>query len=202
MISLVGLWIRSIRPEALATGMAAVVIQAKQHMMCGMAAVLLLLSVAPRAAQATVRRAPARVQALIIEKALRFDRRLTAGVERFVGVITPATEQVVRRVMASLAPPDADVKFVTMANLAGLLSARTVVYTLAHGVEVGLECARAGALSLTGEVASVEAGHIALGVGLERDRPVIWIHWGQLQASGHGFASSFLRLVRVVGAGA
>lgn len=146
-------------------------------------------------------RLPARVQAVLAKKVLKYDKELRdAGAPRIVVVHDGATAAEAAELVASFAEIDLRAEAHPGEELPAL-DARTVVYVVSPGLTPGAQerCAAAGALTITAHLPLVQAGRVSIGLGTRADgRPEIVIHLGRLAGERHELSSQLLTLARIV----
>jgi hypothetical protein len=131
---------------------------------------------------------PANLQAALFKKIFAFDKTLqTKGIE--VAVLGGGDEMV-----AAFKDAGVNVKASGGGSVPGGVS---VVY-VAGGASVKSQTASKGVLSITGDVASVEAGKVAIGIGTEGGKPKIVINLAQSKAEGQELSADLLKIARVI----
>jgi hypothetical protein len=129
---------------------------------------------------------PANLQAALFKKIFAFDKTLQSkGVN--VAVLGGGDEIVA-------AFKDAGVN----ASAAGSIPGGATVVYVAGGASVKSQTASKGILSITGDIASVEAGKVAIGIGTEGGKPKIVINLAQSKAEGQELSADLLKIARVI----
>ena len=168
-----------------------------------LARALLLAAALGACAAAAPAAVPPASQAATFQKVFGFDRALQGsslqvlllGEEPAAAPLAALREGFERAgIRAAVVDPD---------EVVARLGAGVVVYLSGEQATAELldELARARVLTITGDVALVEAGRAAVGLEEAGGRTQIVVHPGRVSAEGHDFEAGMLRVARMVRAG-
>lgn len=142
-------------------------------------------------------RIPENIQGALLEKALKFNTRLSQETNISMLIIYSENSQVSaerqRRAVSShwTVSMALDVTSVTD------LSAYDLVYFMPGTEKQALSCKEYDVLSVSGTSLSVEQGLVSMAFGLQNDKPRIFVNISSLKAEGHSFSSEILRIMQV-----
>jgi len=142
---------------------------------------------------------PLRMQAVLIEKILLFDRTLPANAPRLVVVVYGDELDQAEVLYRALTELRIKSMLVSGADLRPM-PATQVVYVFPHAWGSGIRdwALQKHALSFTGEPATVRAGNAAVALSLEDRKPRILVNLTVAKAQGHDLSSELLQVATVV----
>jgi hypothetical protein len=142
--------------------------------------------------------ASAAAQAGVFKKVFTFNKGLRGKKVQVLAVFDDATKAAIDGVVDGFTSKGMSAKAVALADLAGQIGPGKVVYTLSGADSVGALCAEKKVLSITGDLALVQGGKLAVSVSDNGGKMLISVHLARTKAEGQVFAPTFLKLAKVI----
>ncbi len=167
------------------------------HATAGLLLLISCIGAFPDGSKADDPAVPFELQAVILEKILEFDKTL-AGVSpiRLVVVYNDASASAGKEAMQAFSEIGFEVERIANEDLSEGLNNAHVMYVM-PGVDADVAVGK-GILPISGDLAMVESGQVAMSIVEEEGKPAIVIHKGQLRASGHVFLAELQKYAKTV----
>ncbi len=145
---------------------------------------------------------PSELQAAIFAKVFNYDKKIRKpnGTFKVVIVVSDKYRKHAKSLASGFNKVKVQTTFAKWEELSGKMNAASAVYVFGSENIKAIEklCYQHKVLSISGNPALVQAGKVAVAIGISNNKPQIIVNLSRSKREGHGFSAQLLKLVKII----